>query len=137
MSLFYILAGLGKPTSADVVDLILGSRQTGSPASFTVNADGTHTSMTGNANWETENTPTPVDTYHIKWEDHSSLANPNVTPFAKSTWTALTGAGPFTWQTTASAPNIVTRGLTLHISNDGGSTTLDSAEYSIIADESP
>lgn len=126
---------------ADVVSFSGGSRQTGGdPATvvFTVTANGSHTSLTSpsSSQWETANNPTPVDTYHIKWED-GTFANPGTTPFAKSTWTQLTGAGPFTWSHTESSPDISTRSLTLHISNDGGSTTLASGNVNITADATP
>ena len=109
------------------------SLQGGSPESFVISADGSRTSGT----WESANNPTPVDTYHVKWEDHGTHPNPATTPFAKSTWTQLTGAGPFTWTHTDSPPNISTRGIELFISNDGGSTTLDSSLVTLTVDESP
>lgn len=122
---------------ADLVALQDGSRSSSSPSTFSISDTGTHTNMSSNQFWETVNNPSPKDTYHIKWEDHATFANPNVTPFAKSVWTLLSGAGPFAWSTTASPPDIVTRGFVLHISNDGGSTTIDTAIFNMTADESP
>jgi hypothetical protein len=143
MSLFFILAALGKPTSADVVAFVGGSRQTGGdPATvvFTMTEAGGHSALNtpSSSQWETENNPTPVDTYHIKWEDHTgAFANPGVTPFAKSTWTQITGAGPFTWSHTETSPDISTRGMEIYISNDGGSTTLAQGDVAITADATP
>lgn len=126
---------------ADNVVFVGGSRtSSGDPVTvvFTISDNGDHSNLTvQGAEWETENNPTPKDTYHIKWEAHDTLAAPGTTPFAVSTWTLLTGAGPFTWSHSASAPDIHTRGIKLFISNDAGSTTLQSADLSITADATP
>jgi hypothetical protein len=125
----------------DNVTFIGGSRSaSGNPATvvFTISDNGSHSSLTGQGSqWETVNNPTPVDTYHIKWEDHDTLPNETTNPFAKSTWTLLTGAGPFSWSHTESAPDISSKGFKLFISNDGGSTTLESADVSMTADATP
>lgn len=135
--LIQLISAVLSGSPPDVIDFTGGSKSTSSPSTFSMNADGSHSSLTGDSSWETENNPNPQDTYHIKWEDHTTLLAPNVTPFAKSTWTQLTGAGPFTWQTTASAPDVITRGMAIHISNDGGTTTLANADVSMTADETP
>jgi hypothetical protein len=128
----------GGGRGVDNVTFVGGSKSSGSPGVFTISANGNHSNLTvQGSKWETANNPNPVDTYHIKYENHDTLAQFPTTPFVISTWTQLTGAGPFTWSFTVSPPNISTRGAKLFISNDGGSTTLASADFSVTADETP
>lgn len=142
--------GIARPRSggADVVTVnaLEITRQTGGsgplPAVFTVNTNGS-VSITGSTVGDSSEMlvrplTTFSGTYHVKWEDGSGGPSnvPDTTPFAKSSWQALSG-GPYTWSTTCSASSLETRTFTLHISNDGGSSTLASANQTLTSDDTP
>ena len=140
--------GFYSPLGGDTVTLnaLEITRQTGGsgplPAVFTVNTDGSITLTGSVVGTSTGMLVVPVGsfsgTYHVKWEDGSGgAANaPDTTPFAKSTWQAM-ASGPYTWSTTASASSLEQRTFTLHISNDAGSSSLASANQTLISDDTP
>lgn len=133
-----ILAAAMNTTSPDIVafagGIVADSNPAGSTATFTINADGTHTSLSGDTQWVTPNPP--GETYWIRWQSGGGKT-PDVTPFAINTWVQITGAGPFSWSESASSPDVDTANFNLLISNDGGTTTLDSGIVTLQADATP
>lgn len=141
-------AGILVNRNADVVTVnaleITNQTGGGGPAAavFTVNTNGsistTGTVVGSSAGMIIEPVGTFTGTYHVKWEDGSGGPSnvPDTTPFAKSSWQALS-SGPYTWSTTASASSLESRTFTLHVSNNGGSSTLASANQTLISDDTP
>ena len=146
MSLFYHLLGAGIPTLEDVVTVTTQnithgtSGAGGAKAGIRFNVDGTvdkregatYTQISASTDWVV---PQPyADTYHIKWEAGSGACD--VTPFAASTWTAM-AAGPYEWREEEDSGSADSASVVISISNDGGSTTLDSATITLTADDTP
>lgn len=94
---------------------------------------GTYTQIDSGTDWVIPNS-TYTGTYHIKWEAGTGACD--VTPFAVSTWTAMS-TGPHEWREEEDGGSSDSCSITISISDDGGSTTLDSAVYSLTADDTP
>ncbi len=117
----------------------LGSNQsvsdtdpTAATAGFSVNRDGTVTftgdSVPAGFDWATPKFSTVGDQFHARVNISGDA--PDTGP-GTGTWVALTSDRSWLWQVTLSGSKSCT--ATLLISNDGGTTTLDSVVYTVTA----
>lgn len=73
-------------------------------------------------------------TYHLRWTQTSGSVG--VSPFAAGVWTAMSG-GPHEWYEVEVGGSIDSCSITIDVSDDGGTTTLDSGLFQLTADDTP
>lgn len=119
---YYALVGL-KVLRDGTVEQASGN--TGSPLSYTFRE-----------NWAEPPSATIGDAYHVRVTNNGETGAAGTDTGTFGSWLALTSDRTWTWQKDTDVSGTATLSVTVAISDDGGSTTLTSVSFDMVAQES-